>query len=182
VLDQILATLGAYAAAFMTLLLLASAAHKAIEPGRLAVATQALTGLPPQAAWPLLVLAGLVEAGAGLSLLAPAARAWAGAAASVVWAAYLGAILLAMSRGSMAMDCGCNFGAGRKRLSLAHVQRNLILVVVALCTAAFSTLKTAPPPPFDLSHLLAAAAFFALYVAADEIAAIRPGNQRPWAT
>lgn len=181
-IDEILVHLSAYAAGFMALLLIASAAHKAIEPVRLRVATEAMTGLPRGAAWVLLLLAGGLEAGAGLSMLWPGLRPLACLAAAVVWGAYLVAIIRAMSAGRLSVDCGCAFGAGRRRLSLAHVNRNLLLFVLALFTATLSTLTRVPAPAFDIHNLLAAVALFTLYVAADEIAAVKPGNRRPWAS
>ncbi len=177
----VLASLGVYAAAFLALLLLASAAHKLSDPRRMRHAVQGLTGLSGRAAAAATGAAAAFEAVAGLALLWSPTRALAAVSAGLLWAVYLALILRAHVQGRADVDCGCTFGGGRKRVGggRGQVRRNLVLIGLALFTAQAAGL--APPAAASALEVLAAAGLFTLYVALDHLAALgSAGGDASW--
>ena len=162
----VIASLGAYAAAFMAVLLLASAGHMLISKARMREAVMALTGVPAWAAMGVLAAAAVVEAGVTLALLLPATRFVAALAAAGLWGAYLVLIL----RAGRAVDCGCTFGGRAKASTAAQGGRNVGLVAMALLAAAAA--RVSPPPGIDLLYGVAALGLFALYLALDQLSAL----------
>ena len=164
----VIASLGAYAAAFMAVLLLASAGHKFISRARMREAVANLTGAPAGAAAGLLAGAAAVEAGLAMALLLPATRTAAAVGAAALWAGYLVMIL----RADHAADCGCTFGGRAKPSNAAQGGRNGVLVAVALFAAAAARLL--PAPQLDILYAVAGLGLFALYLALDQLSALIP--------
>lgn len=160
-------------ALFLAVVLLTAAAHKLVARDRLSAATARLTGLSPALGQPLSFAAAAVEAGAGLALVMPAARPAGALVAALLWAGYA-VLLLRAHRGGRAFDCGCSFGSQAKVVSLYPARRAGFLAALAAVTVA---LPTATPGVLDL---FAALAFFALYLAAGELAAV-PSTGRSFA-
>lgn len=120
----------------LAMLLAASSAHKARNISQFA-ATFRNYEIAPEMFAPfasLLVIA--VEAATALGLLVPASRAIAAVGATGLFLAYGAAIAVNLARGLADIDCGCNFGGSRERLTPALICRNAILAGVALAAAA----------------------------------------------
>jgi hypothetical protein len=157
-------------ALFLALILLTAAVHKLIARDRLATAAARLAGVSPALGQPLSFAAAAVEAAAGLALLLPAARPAGALLAALLWTGYA-ALLLRAWRARRAFDCGCSFGAAPKLVTLYPVKRATVLAVLAVILALLPAAAPGILDPF------AALAFFALYLAAGEIAAV-PSNRR----
>ncbi len=151
---------------FAALLLLGSALTKARDPARARTATARLTGTHGTLAGLLALGAGLVEAAAGVGLIAaPLTQAMAPAlAAAALWATY--ALALGLRRGQV-LDCGCDWAGTARAIDAAHSLRPALLALLALGLGlrGFSDI----PGPMDW---IAAFALVALYGAAGEILAI----------
>jgi hypothetical protein len=154
-------------ALFLAAILLAAAAHKLVARDRLAAAAARLTGVAPALGQPLSFAAAAVEAGAGLALLVPAARPAGALVAALLWTAYA-VLLLRAHRAGRAFDCGCSFGARPKVATLFPAQRAAVLALLAIAVGLLPAAMPAVLDPF------AALAFFALYLAAGELAAVFP--------
>lgn len=152
-------------ALFLAVVLLTAAAHKLVARDRLAAAAARLTGVSPALGQPLSFAAAAVEAGAGLALAAPAARPAGALIAALLWAGYA-LLLWRAHRAGRAFDCGCSFGAQPKIVTLFPVKRAVILALLAVVVAL---LPAGMPGVLDL---FAALGFFALYLAAGELAAV----------
>jgi hypothetical protein len=152
-------------ALFLAMVLLTAAMHKLVARDRLAAAAARLAGVSPALGQPLSFTAAAVEAGAGLALIMPAARPAGALVAALLWAAYA-LLLLRAHRAGRAFDCGCSFGAQPKVVTLYPVKRAAVLAVLAI---GAPLLPAAIPGVLDL---FAALAFFALYLAAGELAAV----------
>jgi uncharacterized membrane protein YphA (DoxX/SURF4 family) len=171
-LMAVLANLDAYAAAFLSALLIASALHKALGRERLRRSVAALGGLGDSAARFTLPAVALFEFVAGVGLILPASRAVAGLASAGLWGVYAWLIARALAAGRTDIDCGCAFGAKRDTISYEHFWRNLGLIGLALATAAGAAAPAAAP--VTLSSLAAGLACLTLYAAFDQLAALRP--------
>jgi hypothetical protein len=158
-------------AAFLALLLAASAIHKSLRFGRARSVMHEFAGVP-RAAAPLAVAAACL--GEGLSavlLIVPASRSIGAWLAAAILGAYLGLIVHAIAKDRRHVDCGCSFGATRRALGTYEVVRNCVLVAFALLVAASADGRAAP---LAASQMLAACAFLALYGALDQVMGLRP--------
>lgn len=152
-------------ALFLAVVLLTAALHKLVARDRLAAAAARLAGVAPALGQPLSFAAAAVEAGAGLALLMPAARPVGALVAALLWTAYA-VLLLRAHRAGRAFDCGCSFGAQPKVVTLYPAKRAVVLAALAIGAGLF---PVSMPGVLDL---FAALAFFALYLAAGELAAV----------
>jgi len=167
---EVAAVLLAQLAAFLALLLAASAAHKALSWRRTRSVVQNFAGVPHAAAAAAAAAAGALEGLAGLLLVLPDQRRAGAALASVILAVYLALIARAVAQQRGAVDCGCSFGAGARQLGTFEIARNAVLLAAALLLLAFAD-AVAPLVP---SQLLAACALLALYGAVDQLTALQP--------
>lgn len=151
-------------ALFLAIILLTAAVHKLVAVDRLAGAAARLAGVSPALGQPLSFSAAAIEAGAGIALLVPAARPAGALVAALLWGGYA-LLLLRAHRAGGHFDCGCSFGTQRKARSRYPIWRATVLALLVLPLL----LPAAAPMVTDL---FAALAFFALYLAAGELAAI----------
>lgn len=148
---------------FLALLLMGSAAHKALARDRMAMVAARLTGLHTQGLLAL-IGAGCLELTAAAMLLAPALRPTGAIIAAGIWLAYAAALLRQRGR---TLDCGCDLVAREKPVDWPLIARPALL---ALLAALVSTLPTADG--FALDTPFAAAGLLALYLGASELLAI----------
>lgn len=171
VIAGVMHALAAQAAAFESLLLLASALHKAFKWTHFKNVVQQFGGVPP----PLVaaVLAGVtaLEAGAAALLLMSALRTPGALLAALVWSAYLALIVRAILEGRRDADCGCSFGPTPRPLGSYQVARNSSLTGVAIGVALADP---AAGISVQASEVLAACALLALYGAMDQVMALQP--------
>jgi len=167
---EVLRLLSAQTAAFLALLLAASAAHKLARFERARLAAHEFAGLPLGAAAPAAAAIALLETLAAALLIAPAQRATGGWLAAAIFGGYLALIARAIVE-QREVDCGCSFGAARRLLGPFEALRNCVLVVLAMLAALASAAVAAP---ISLSQALAAVALLALYAALDQVMGIRP--------
>jgi Methylamine utilisation protein MauE len=167
---EVAAVLLAQLAAFLAVLLAASAAHKALAWRRTWTVVQNFAGVPRAAASAAVVAACAIEGVAGLLLLLPDHRRLGGLLATAILAPYLALIARAVAQRRGAVDCGCSFGASSRRLGTFEIARNSALLAAALLLFAFAD-AIAPLAP---SQLLAACALLALYGAVDQLTALQP--------
>lgn len=113
-----------------------SAAHKARGFAEFSGALRNYRIAPEGLVPALSVLVIAAEALIATGLLFAPARAVAAIAAATLLLAYGGAIALNLARGRRDIDCGCNFGGSRERLSMVLVFRNAGLALAALAAAA----------------------------------------------
>ncbi len=97
-------------AAFLALLLAASAVHKGMRWADTKRVVQEFAGVPRWAAPAAAAAAALAESLAALLLFAPAYRRTGALLAALIWSAYLALMLRAIVRGRRDVDCGCSFG------------------------------------------------------------------------
>jgi hypothetical protein len=157
------------AAAFLALLLIASAIHKLALPARTREVIEDFAGIPQRFASLALIGVPLAELCAGVGLFSPAVRAAAALLAALIWSGYLLLILRAIFQGRRYVDCGCSFGHSFRPLGKTQALRGAVLIGLATVVAALSTYPTGTA--FTASQLLAAAAFLALYAALDQAVA-----------
>jgi len=157
-------------ACFLALVLGSAAIHKLVARTRLTRATGRLLGLNDALAAPAMYAAAAIEAVAALALLIPATQAIGATIAFVLWLGYGAALHFAHRRGDDAFDCGCSFGKNSNGIDLYTRLRPLVLALVALGVAAM-------PGAVELAAPFAGLAFFAMYLAAGELAAL-PSRQR----
>lgn len=155
-------------ALFLALVLLGAAAHKAMQRDRLALAVARLLGLSAPIASLVLVLAAVLEALAALAIMIPQTAAGGLFAAALIWALYAAALL---RRWGAVLDCGCDFAAREKPVGTITILRPAILAALAAGCAL------APPAVWTVEAPFAAAALFALWFAASELAAL-PASTR----
>jgi uncharacterized membrane protein YphA (DoxX/SURF4 family) len=164
--------LATQAAAFLALLLIASAIHKIVRPARTREVMQEFAGVPPRFAYLALIGVPLAELVAGCGLAVPTGRTAAAMLAALIWSGYLLLILRAILQGRRYVDCGCSFGPSLRPLGTYQTLRGVVLIGLASLVAAL------PPDPSatltTASELLAAAAFLGLYAALDEALAVQP--------
>jgi hypothetical protein len=157
-------------ALFLALVLGSAAAHKLVSRHRLAGATAKLLRLPLAVAEPLMFGAAAAEAMAAVALAIPAARLAGAAIAASLWALYAIALFAAHRRGEADLDCGCSFfpapKAARAGPDAFTLVRPLGLALVAIVVAITPALS------LGVVSVFAAAALFAFYLAAGEIAAL----------
>jgi len=167
---EIAGVLLAQLAAFVALLLFASAAHKALAWRRTRSVVENFGGVPRPAASAAAAGACAFEGLAALLLILPDHRRAGAALASAILGLYLALIVRAVARHRGAVDCGCSFGASSRRLGTFEIARNAALLGAALLLLTFAD-ATAPWVP---SQLLAACALLALYGAVDQLTALQP--------
>jgi hypothetical protein len=167
---EVAAVLLSQLAAFLAVLLIASAAHKALAWRRTRTVVQDFAGVPRAAASGAATAACALECFAGLLLILPDHRRAGATLAAVILGLYLALIARAVAQRRGAVDCGCSFGANSRRLGAFEIARNAALLGAALLLFAFAD-AIAPLAP---SQVLAACALLALYVALDQLATLQP--------
>jgi hypothetical protein len=170
VAHEVAGVLLAQLAAFLAVLLIASAAHKASSWRRTWHVVQSFAGVPRPAASIALVGACFIELSAGLLLLLPGERRAGAALAAMILGLYLALVVRAVVERRGAVDCGCSFSAGARRLGAFEIARNAALLAAALLLCALAPAIALPAA----SQLLAACALLALYGAADQLSALKP--------
>ena len=176
----VMALLATPLAVFLALLLLASGIHKVIGRDRAQAVVREFAGVPRVLAPFAVMAAAAAELIAAVLLLMPACRAAGGALAALIWAAYLGLIVRAISQGRRDVDCGCTFGTAHRPLGTFHIIRNAVLVSMGILVGA-GALASAPASMgygaggFVLvCEILAAFALTALYGALEQVMALTP--------
>jgi hypothetical protein len=164
--------LAAQAAAFLALLLLASAIHKLIRPARARAAVVEFAAIPQRFAYLALIGVCLAELAAGYGLLNPAGRTAGAVLAALIWSGYLLLIFRAILQGRRYVDCGCSFGHSVRPLGTYQALRGAMLIGLAAVVAMLSAGFEATTP--TAAELLAAAAFLGLYAALDQAVAAQP--------
>jgi hypothetical protein len=167
---EVAGVLLAQLAVFLAVLLVASAAHKALTWQRTWTVVQNFAGVPRPAASGAAAAACAIEALAGLMLVLPDHRREGAALATAILGLYLALIARAVARRRGAVDCGCSFGASPRRLGRFEIARNAVLLASALLLLAFADTAA----PWVPSQLLAACALLALYGAVDQLTALQP--------
>lgn len=157
-------------ACFLALVLGSAAVHKLIARDRLTRATGRLLRLNDALAAPAMFAAAAVEAAAALALLIPATQGIGAMIATALWLGYAVALHAAHRRGDDAFDCGCSFGRSSKGIDLYTRLRPLALALIALAVVAL-------PGAFEVAAPFAGLAFFAMYLAAGELAVL-PSTSR----
>ena len=168
--SEVFGVLLAQLAAFLALLLVVSAAHKALAWQRTRAVVQNFAGVPHAAASGAAVAACAIEGLAGLLLILPEYRRAGAALAAAMFGLYLVLIVRAVAQRRGAVDCGCSFGAGSRRLGAFEIARNAVLLAAAALLCAFAE-AVAPLAP---SQLFAACALLALYGAIDQLTELQP--------
>ncbi len=163
--------LSAQLAAFLALLLLASAVHKATRWRYTQRVLRDFAGVPAAVTSVAALAAALIEALAGALLFAPAYRAAGAVLAALLWAAYLALIVRAILQGRRDVDCGCGFGRAHRPLGTFQVARNALLVFLASLVAVPVARGSVPVAG---SQVWAACALLALYGAFDQVMALQP--------
>jgi hypothetical protein len=163
--------LAAQIAAFLALLLAASAVHKWWRFGPTLQVLRDFAGVPRAAAAAVAVTVGLVEWLSAALLFIPSYRVLGALIAAIVLTVYLALIARSVIAGRRDVDCGCSFGPARHSLGGFEAGRNAVLAALALFVAASSARGG---PVIEFSQVLAAAAMLALYAALDQVMALRP--------
>jgi hypothetical protein len=166
--DQMLA---AQLAAFLALLLAASAAHKWLRWEPTLGVLRDFAGVPRAAAPAAALTVGLAEWSAAGLLFLPAYRVLGALLAASLLTGYLALIARVLITGRRDIDCGCSFGSARHRLGAFEVGRNAALAAMALFVAA-SAVRGGPA--IAPSQALAACALLALYGALDQVMGLQP--------
>jgi hypothetical protein len=166
--DRILA---AQLAAFLALLLAASAAHKWWRWERTLGVVRNFAGVPRAAASAAALTVCLAESVAAGLLFVPACRVLGALFAASILTVYLAFIARALIAGRRDVDCGCTFGPARHTLGAFEVGRNAVLAAMALFVAASAARGG---PAIAPSQALAAAALLALYGALDQVMGLQP--------
>jgi len=163
--------LASQTAAFLALLLIASAVHKLLHPAHTQDIMQQFAGVPRRFAAFAWWGVSLAELLAGACLVMPGSRAAAALLALVLWSVYLALILRAIIQRRADVECGCSFGPNLRPLGTYHVARNAVLIGLAVLVAV-----VASSGGFEVrgSELLSAAAFLSLYAALDQTMGLRP--------
>lgn len=159
-------------AAFLALLLTASAVHKAARWRHSWSVVRQFAGAPLSLTSASLAMAVACELSAAVLLMLPSWRAAGAMLAAVIWAAYLVLILRAIGQDRRHVDCGCSFGSSGRPLGFFQVTRNAVLTGLALFVAAVSALRGGVS--IEGSQLLGASALMALYGALDQVMALQP--------
>ena len=159
-------------APFLALVLAVAAVHKMIARDRLAAAAARLTGAPVKLGPALRTLAAALEAIAAGAILMPVTRPAGALAAIALWTVYTALLLTRSADGKGAFDCGCSFTPSFPVAGWGFpAGRPLLLAGLALIVAIL------PPQGLAIEPACAALAFFSLYLAAGEFAAL-PRSRR----
>jgi hypothetical protein len=165
--------------AFVSLLLVAAGVHKLHDRARAEQAMSRLTGIAAgQAAPAALLLAGL-EIAAGAGLWVPPLRLDAALLAVLIWCGYFVFLVQAVASGQRAVDCGCSFAASNAELGLFEVLRAGALALLAMVIAGSAGVAPGAVA-YEVgaaaltTQLLAGVALFVLYVALDQVMAVKP--------
>ena len=159
-------------AAFLALLLVVSAVHKAMRWHHSRSVVRQFAGITDSMVSASLALAVGGELTAGALLLVPTLRAIGAALAAVLWSVYLALMVRAIRQNRRDVDCGCSFGAVHRPLGSFQVSRNLVLVGLSMIVAVVSAAGSGPV--IAGSQLLGACALMALYGALDQVMALEP--------
>jgi hypothetical protein len=163
--------LAAQLAAFIGLLLAASAGHKWLRWEHTLGVLREFVGVPRAAAPTTAMMVGVIECAAAALMFLPAHRLFGALLAATVLIAYLALIVRSLTVGRRDVDCGCSFGAPRHALGAFEVTRNAVLAVLALGVAVSSARGAAA---IAASQVLGAAALLALYAALDQLIGLQP--------
>ncbi|WP_241127864.1 MauE/DoxX family redox-associated membrane protein [Novosphingobium terrae] len=144
---------------FLALVLGAACLHKWTERDRLIAATATLTGVGLREAPFLLLVAGLWEALAAITLLVPGLTQIGAVAGAALWTLYAAAL---WRRRGQRIDCGCDFMRRDKPVSTGAILRPVVLAAVAVMVALL------PAGAFSPDLIFAALGFAALWFAAGE--------------
>ncbi len=166
--DRILA---AQLAAFLALLLAASAAHKWLRWEHTRAVVREFAGVPSAVTPAAALAASLAESAAAVLLFLPDYRVLGALLAASILTVYLALIARSLLAGRRDVDCGCSFGPGRHALGAFEAVRNAVLLVLAFFVAA-SAARGAPA--IAASQVLAAVALLALYGALDQVMGLQP--------
>lgn len=163
-------------AAFLSLLLLVSAAHKMLRRERALRAARDLGGISRgAAAWIVAALAA-AEASAGVLLWVPDARPAGAGLAALIWSLYCAALLRAVATGRSEVDCGCSFGEAHRALGAFQWMRALVLALLSAFVALAARNRGAGAASAEdlATQLLAGFGMLAVYGALDQLTALRP--------
>lgn len=164
-------SVGGSLAFFLTLVLVSAAAHKLYARERLTFATSRLLRVNAALAGPAMLGAAALEGAAALALVVPQTRLIGGLLAALLWSGYFVVLAAAAGRGENLLDCGCSFGARSHGIDRFALLRPLVLAGLAGGVVALARFQGGAG--FDPLAPVAGLAFFAFYLAADELAAIR---------
>ena len=164
-IPEVLGLLSSQIAAFLAMLLAASAAHKALRFARARAAAHEFAGVPPVAAAAAAAGVAFAETLAAVLLIAPAYRAAGAWLAAAIFGAYLALIARAILE-QREVDCGCSFGSARRAPGTFEAIRNGVLVMLAMLAALSSA---GGALPVAASQALAGCALLALYAALDQV-------------
>jgi hypothetical protein len=160
-------------AAFLAVLLAASALHKALNLRASAASAVLLAGLRPAWGGAAVALAMGLEAASGVGLATSAHRGAAALGALVVFGLYLLFLARAVLAGRTAIDCGCRFGgAAHRHIGAFELGRNAMLVLLAALVAIVAS--TGLTGGLGLRHVLVGLAGFAVYLAIEAVAGLEP--------
>jgi hypothetical protein len=174
---EVLQALAAQFGAFESLLLLASALHKALSWRHLITVVGRFAGLGRSLAPVALAASATLEVAAGGLLWVPGRHTLGAGLAVIMWAVYLALIVRAIATGRRDADCGCSFGAKSRPLGAYQVTRNAVLLGLAVFVALGAWLSDSAvvgAASVQGSELLAAGAMLALYGALDQVMALQP--------
>jgi hypothetical protein len=165
--------------AFASFLLVASGAHKLADRARASLAVAALTGLGSARARQAALLLAVLELIAGAGFWLPPLRLDAALLAVLVWSGYFVFLLQAVAGGHTAIDCGCSFAPGHAQLGRFEVLRAgalALLAMVLACSAGIApgALAYEVGAAAVATQVLAGLALLALYVALDQVMALKP--------
>jgi hypothetical protein len=172
VIAGVMHALAAQAAAFESLLLLASALHKAFKWAHFKSVVHEFGGVPKLLVPAVLAGVAALEACAAGLLLVPTLRTRGALLAALVWGAYLALIVRSILTGRRNADCGCSFGPTSSPLGSYHVARNSSLTGLAIGVALAG--PATDGSGVRAAEVLAACALLALYGAMDQVMALQP--------
>ena len=190
-------------AAFLALLLAASAVHKGLRFAYTRRVAHEFANVPRAAAAGAVLAVMLGELSAGILLAVPAFRPIGGLLAASIWGGYLALILRAIAAGRRDVDCGCSFGAagigtagigaagiGTAGIGAAGIGAagsgtgttrhplgafEVVRNTLLVISALFAAgVAARVPAPVAASQALAALALLALYGALDQVMTLQP--------
>jgi hypothetical protein len=128
---------------------------------------------------PAALLLAALEIAAGLGFWIPPLRVAAALLAMLIWSGYCVFLGQSVASGQRDVDCGCSFAAGHAQLGWFEVLRAGLLALLAMIVA-FSARVAPDAVPYEVgatalgTQVLAGLALLALYVALDQVMAVRP--------
>ena len=163
---SILSNLAGQLAAFIAVLLVSSAVHKASKFRRTAEATARLTGLRTEWASPLAMLSIVTEISSALLIFYSDTRQLGAVTVTGLWLFYLAFIVRSLAKGNSGLDCGCSFGKKASPLGPFEIYRNLFLI----CASAFVGVanEISVPMPIRAFELFVGVAGMAVYATVDQ--------------